>query len=143
MQDEQAQHSANAGGNGAHAPREEPGNLLMDDINIPLVATAVAFFVVLLTVVIIGLQAVFYHYDTGERERKTLSQDDPRTELGALLADQWKELHAGFDARRLATAAATASAPATVAASQSKPDWKPIDEAMQLVAQSYSQGRTP
>ena len=141
MPDEYAKNPQAPAAEGAPQPREEAGNLPMDGINIPLVATVVACFVALLAVLIISLQAAFYNYQAGERTRKTLSQEDPHTELGALLAEQRRELKDGPSARRLAAGAGGATS--TSAASQVKRDVKPIEEAMRLVSREYSEGRVP
>ena len=71
----------------------EPGGTTQaEDINIPLVATVVAFFAVLLAVSIVSLQAWFYNADAAERARKQLSEYDPNTPFGALVINQEKEL---------------------------------------------------
>jgi len=139
MHDEHARNANNA--SEAHEPREEQSNLMMDDINIPMVATSVAFFVVLLAVTIIGLQAAFYNYEAAERKSKQLPQEDPRTELGASLRAQREQLHVPFAARMQAQAPATGSAPASLAATQGNPNWVSIDTAMQLVSKDYSQAK--
>ena len=149
MQEEHAKNPEMPAAGAVGEPREEQSNLMMDDINIPVVATAVAFFVVLLSVVVISLQAAFYHYAASERQRKTLPQEDKGTELGAMLADQRQELYVGPDARRLAQAAATGSAPstgsatATGAIAQGGGKWLPIDEAMRMVSREYERRRLP
>src|SRR5436190_5717757 len=133
------EHAQNQNAPEAHEPREEQSNLMMDDINIPMVATSVAFFVVLLAVTIIGLQAAFYEYEAAERRSKTLPQEDARTVLGALLQNQREQSHVPFNARRPTEAQATATGSAP--ASQGNPKWVSIDDAMQLVSREYSQAK--
>ena len=119
--------------------REEGGNIQMDDINIPLVTVIVAFFAILLAVTIVSLQAWFYNQQTAERESKILPQDDPRTELGAILAKQRQELHEGGFAR---PAVPVATAPGAATSSQPVAARRiPIDQAMQLVISEYNAGR--
>lgn len=116
----------------------------MDDINIPLVAISVAFFAVFLSVVIVGLQAWVYNYESAETVRKTLAQDDPRTTLGAILKMQRHELQvAGYARGSTATAPASASAPASAAARATAPNAAltyriPIDRAMDKVVAQYA-----
>lgn len=154
MQDKHAKNSEVPAAGAVSEPREEQSNLMMDDINIPVVATAVALFVVLLAVVVISLQAAFYHYAASERQRKTLPQEDKGTELGAMLAEQRQELYVGLDARRVAQATATGSAPATGSVAtgiapvlgtlpQGGGNWLPIDEAMRTVSREYERRRLP
>ena len=132
------------------------GYAQMDDINIPLVAVAVGLFAVTLAVVIVGLQAWFKNADARELQGKTLAQEDPRTDLGKLLAAQRAELHDGPNALRdaapapapapttaTATAAASMAATATAQASQPARKWIPIDAAMRMVAREYSGGAKP
>jgi hypothetical protein len=120
--------------------REEGGNVQMDDINIPLVAVIVAFFGVLLAVTIVSLQAWFYNRESAERQRQTLAQDDPATELGALWAKQRRELD---DPPGLARSLVTASAPATGTSQPTTQPHRriPIDEAMAIVAKEYGAAR--
>jgi hypothetical protein len=74
--------------------RPEPGsNMQMDDINIPLLAVSVAFFAVVLLLLVIGLQAWFYHYDQDERDAKTVAQGAPGTPLGEMLANAHGEMY--------------------------------------------------
>ena len=73
--------------------KEEGGNVQMDDINIPIVAVAVAFFGVLLAVVIMWTAGVVLQLPGGRAGiRKLLAQDDPRTVLGAMLEKDRNEL---------------------------------------------------
>jgi hypothetical protein len=72
---------------------EEDAHTQTDDINIPLVAVSVAFFAVLMLVLVIGIQAWFYNVDTAERERKILPQGSAGTALGDMLANQRAELY--------------------------------------------------
>src|SRR3954469_9440275 len=94
--------------------KEEGGNVQMDDINIPIVAIAVAFFAILLAVTIVSLQAWFYNYQASERAAKMLAQDDPGdanhvgTELGVLLKKQRDELYMPAGPGRPPEVAATA-----------------------------------
>jgi hypothetical protein len=120
--------------------REEGGNVQMDDINIPLVAVIVAFFGVLLAVTIVSLQAWFYNRQTAERQRQTLAQDDPATELGALWAKQQHELN---DAPGFARTLVAASAPATGTSQPATQPHKriPIDAAMVIVEKEYNAAR--
>jgi hypothetical protein len=117
-----------------HPVRKEPGgNVQTDDINIPMVAVFVAFFAVLLAVTITGLQAWFYNYQAAERAAKTAPQDDPSTELGAILHEQRAELTTPGLAR---------PAPgATGAATQNRPNRVPIDQAMADVVAAYARSR--
>ena len=113
----------------------------MDDINIPLVAVIVAFFGVLLAcVTIVSLQAWFYNRESAERQRQTLAQDDPATELGALWAKQRRELD---DPPGLARSLVTASAPATGTSQPTTQPHRriPIDEAMAIVAKGNAKAR--
>ena len=74
--------------------RPEPGsNMQMDDINIPLLAVSVAFFAVCLLILVIGLQAWFYHYDDAERAEKTVAEGAPGTELGAMVENAQAEMY--------------------------------------------------
>lgn len=73
----------------------EPGGTTQsEDINIPMVATVVAFFAVFLAVSIITLQAWFYSSDAAERARKQARQYDPGTQLGQVHAKQEADLAA-------------------------------------------------
>jgi hypothetical protein len=119
--------------------KEDDRHWQVDDINIPLVAVSVAFFGVLLSVTIIGLQAWFYNARAHETAIKTLPQEDSRTELGALLEKQRKQLTAPAGE----ITPATASAPATGNASASAPVRKfhiPIEAAMDAVSRQYAEG---
>ncbi|HUO08625.1 MAG TPA: hypothetical protein VM008_10025 [Phycisphaerae bacterium] len=74
--------------------RPEPGsNMQMDDINIPLLAVSVAFFAVCLLILVIGLQAWFYHYDNAERAAKMVPEGDPSTPLGQMLENAHAEMY--------------------------------------------------
>jgi hypothetical protein len=137
MQDEHAK-SLEMAVAASPATSDPQSNLRMDDINIPLVAVVVACFVAVVAVVIIFLQAAFYTYRAGEQARKTLPQEDVHTELGAMLAEQRRELERGPGERRLA-----AGGTATSAASQAKRDAVPIGEAMRVVSGEYSERRLP
>lgn len=78
----------------AHAVHSEPGgHTQSEDINIPLVTIAVAFFAVFLAVVIVGLQAWFYSYAEAEHIAKQVPQGAPGTLLGGQLAQCEHELH--------------------------------------------------
>lgn len=121
--------------------REEGGNVQMDDINIPLVATVVAFFAVFLAVAIVSLQAWVYHYQAWEQASKTLPQEDPKTQLGAILAAQRADLHA--PAGPVLHVEATAATKAAGSTQAVKPPVKmriPIDQAMRIVAEDYAKG---
>ena len=72
---------------------EEDSHTQTDDINIPLVAVSVAFFAVLMLVLVLGLQAWFYNADNAERTAKTIPQGTPGTALGDMLANQHAELY--------------------------------------------------
>ena len=130
--------------------KEEGGNVQMDDINIPIVAVAVAFFAVLLAVTIVSLQAGFYHYQASERQAKMLAQDDPGdahhvgTELGILLKKQRDELRDPPGLARApevpATAPATGPKPPTATA-VARTKRIPIDAAMTIVEKEYAAGR--
>jgi hypothetical protein len=73
----------------------EPGGTTQsEDINIPMVATVVAFFAVFLAVSIVTLQAWFYSSDAAERARKQASQYDPATPLGSVYQAQMSDLTA-------------------------------------------------
>ena len=145
MHDEDAKETPQ----GREPPREERGNLRMDDINIPMVATGVVFFAVVLGVMIIALQAWFYNKQASERQRKLLPQEDARTELGALLQRQREELQVAPGTQRAhprLAVAATEAAPGTVAGTTvastgTKPEklWIPIETAMKVVARQYGQ----
>jgi hypothetical protein len=77
-----------------HPVRPEPGsNMQMDDINIPLLAVSVAFFAVCLLILVIGLQAWFYHYDNAERAEKMVAEGAPNTPLGEMLANAHDEMY--------------------------------------------------
>src|SRR5579884_1694785 len=77
-----------------HPIRQEPGsNMQMDDINIPLLAVSVAFFGVFLLVLMIALEATFYHFDDAERARKMVKQGAPGTPLGEMLANDHAEMY--------------------------------------------------
>jgi hypothetical protein len=134
------EHKSLPGGEAEPGRREEGGSPQMDDINIPLVAVVVACFVALVTVGIIALQAAYFHYQAGERARKTLAQEDVHAELGAILAGQRQELQRGPSERRLAAAGV---ATATGAATHMPRDTKPIEEAMRVVSREYQGRRTP
>jgi hypothetical protein len=122
-----------------HPVRREDGHdVQTDDINIPMVAIFVVFFAVLLSVVIISLQAWFYGYQESERAQKLESQESPRTALGSMLQEQRAEIH---DAGLVRAPAATGPAPATNAAATNNTPRKsrvPIDEAMKLVINEYA-----
>jgi hypothetical protein len=124
--------------------REEGGNVQMDDINIPLVAVIVAFFAVLLAVTIVSLQAWFYNRQTAERQRQTLAQDDPATELGALWAKQRHELNdAPGWARSMAVATTGPATGSSTGTSQPAAKKRiPIDEGMAIVEKEYSAARS-
>lgn len=110
----------------------EPGGTTQaEDINIPLVATVVAFFAVLLAVSIVSLQAWFYNADAAERARKQLSEYDPNTPLGALVLNQEKDLqdpvswndHAGMgQAKKIVR--------------------EPIDQAIDATAKQYAEAQS-
>lgn len=119
--------------------KEDDRHWQVDDINIPLVAISVAFFGVLLAVTIIGLQAWFYGARARETARKTLPQEDSRTELGALLEKQRNQLNAPAGEIIPATApgTATGSAPATA---QVRKFHIPIEAAMDAVSRQYAEG---
>ena len=125
--------------------KEEGGNVQMDDINIPIVAVIVAFFAVLLAVTIVSLQAWFYNVQAAERQRQTLAQDDPATELGAIWAKQRHELNdaAGW-ARTLGPATSGPATAASTGASQPAAGRKrmPIEQAMAIVEKEYSAARS-
>ncbi len=72
---------------------EEDAHTQTDDINIPLVAVSVAFFAVLMLVLVLGLQAWFYNADRAERAAKMVDQGAPGTELGDMLLKQRAELY--------------------------------------------------
>ncbi|HVX85228.1 MAG TPA: hypothetical protein VH253_10625 [Phycisphaerae bacterium] len=110
----------------------EPGGTTQaEDINIPLVATVVAFFAVLLAVSIVSLQAWFYNADTAERARKQLAEFDPNTPLGALVAAQEKELNdpVGWNDR------------VGQAGQANKIVREPIDRAIDATAKEYAQAQ--
>ncbi len=125
----------------AHPVRkEEGGNVQTDDINIPMVAVAVAFFAVLLSVTIVGLQAWFYNRDAAERIAKTIPQDDPRTWLGSRLQVQRADLEGYGPVRDLTPATGPAAgrgtAPAVPPANRKM--HIPIETAMTLVEKEYA-----
>ncbi len=72
---------------------EEDSHTQTDDINIPLVSVAVAFFAILMLVTVFGLQAWFYNADSAERAAKMVDQGSPGTPLGEMLAKQRAELY--------------------------------------------------
>jgi hypothetical protein len=72
---------------------EEDAHVQTDDINIPLVAVSVAFFAILMLVLVLGLQAWFYNADNAERAAKMIPQGAPGTPLGDMLANQRAELY--------------------------------------------------
>jgi len=129
--------------------KEEGGNVQMDDINIPLVAVAVAFFAVLLAVTIVSLQAWFYHSQTAERQSIVLAQDDPGdanhvgTELGVLLKKQRDELRDPPGLARAPEVPATAPGTTKPATAQVEARNKriPVDVAMKIVEKEYATGR--
>jgi hypothetical protein len=72
----------------------EPGGTTQsEDINIPMVATVVAFFAVFLAVSIVTLQAWFYASDAAERARKQAPQYDVSTPLGTVYQAQMAEIN--------------------------------------------------
>jgi hypothetical protein len=115
-----------------HPVRKEDGHdVQTDDINIPMVAIFVAFFAILLAVVIISLQAWFYGFQEAERQRKLAPQESTLTALGAMLEEQRTELRQGPSAARTgATTNPAAGRPRTV----------PIEQAMIIVANEYRTG---
>src|SRR5437868_1380491 len=72
--------------------KETGGNVKTDDINITILAWFVAFFAVLLAVVIISLQAWFYGVQAKEQMAKTAPQESKGTELGDMLGRQREQL---------------------------------------------------
>ena len=116
-------------------PAEGAPRAPLDDINIPAVAVAVALFAAVLAVLIVSLQAVFQNADARETQGKTLLQEDPRSDLGKLLARQRAELTVSPKDRKNPRESPTATA-----SSQPAAQWIPIDTAMQVVAREY-QGR--
>jgi hypothetical protein len=119
-----------------HPVRKEDGHdVQTDDINIPMVGIFVVFFAVLLSVVIISLQAWFYGYQDSERTRKLASQESTSTDLGKMLEQQRGELQHGPSKLRLAAAGAT-----TAAASAPQGHPVPLERAMILVADQYRAG---
>lgn len=111
---------------------EEDAHTQTDDINIPLVTVSVAFFAVLMLVIVLGIQAWFYNVAAAERVAKTVDQGAPGTSLGDMLAKQRSELYVekptlndrmGKDSKAMRI---------------------PIDQAMDLVTRQYaaSQGNT-
>jgi hypothetical protein len=122
------------------APREEQSNMMMDDINIPMVATGVAFFAVFLAVLIVSLQAWFYTYQAAERRAKTLPQESPESPLGSLLQMQRKELHDPPGIARKLPGLAAGTAPGASTAKAPDHYRMPIDAAMQGVMNEYAQG---
>ena len=110
----------------------------LDDINIPAVAVAVALFAAVLAVLIVALQVLFQNADARETQAKTLLQEDPRSDLGKLLARQRAELTVPPVGRKNPRESAIAAT--GTAASQPAAQWIPIDTAMQIVAREY-QGR--
>lgn len=125
-----------------HPVRREDGHdVQTDDINIPMVGIFVIFFGILLSVVIISLQAWFYGYQENERSAKLASQESRQTELGKLLHNQRLELHNAARAEPR-TSPSAATAPATGAAVPPPPPVNriPIDAAMQRVAADYAGG---
>ena len=118
-----------------HSVRKEDGHdVQTDDINIPLLGIFVVFFAVLLSVVIVSLQAWFYNVQAAERERKLAPQESVSTELGRLLADQRSELHTPGLARDTNP---PGTAPASNAANIQRHRRISIDEAMKLTVSNY------
>jgi len=124
-----------------HPVRKEPGgNVQTDDINIPILATFVAFFAVLLAVVIISLQAWFYGVQARERLAKTAPQESKGTELGDTLARQREQLTKAGMVYGLPPGA-TMPATTTGASAPAARKHISIDDAMTQVADRYKGGK--
>jgi len=81
-----------------HEHKESPqggGISASDDINIAQVAMIGTFLALALFVMIVLLQAWFYHADESERVAKTARQDDPATPFGAMIQEHTKILTTG------------------------------------------------
>jgi len=121
-----------------HPVRKEDGHdVQTDDINIPLLGIFVVFFAVLLSVVIVSLQAWFYNVQATERAAKLASQESPATELGHLLQAQRAELHSSGLARENTPAASAPASNAAAPATAPRHNRIPIDQAMKIVVSSY------
>jgi hypothetical protein len=119
--------------------REEGGNVQHDDINIPLVATMVAFFGALLAVTIVSLQAWIYAQQAAETEAQTVKQPDrdPSTWLGAILTGQRKEIETTGPVRD--TTGGTTKPGVTPPPPKQRIT---IEQAMQLVEANYKRPRS-
>jgi hypothetical protein len=121
----------------SHPVRKEPGgNVQMDDINIPIVAVTVAFFAVLLAVVIVSLQAWFYSAQAAERASKISPQGSPETWLGAIVIPQRAELQESGPVHE--TVAGGTTGPATTTVTRYR---MPIGDAMKIIQQQYAGGQ--
>ena len=121
----------------SQTPAPEAPLAPLDDINIPLVAVAVAVFAVALAVLIVSLQALFQNADARETQAKTLAQEDPRTELGKLLAAQRAELSVPPKERNNPRESTAMTATTATAVAQPAAKWLPIDTAMRIVVREY------
>jgi hypothetical protein len=106
--------------------REEGGNVQMDDINIPLVAITVAFFGILLAVLVVSIHAWFYSRQAAERVAKTLPQDDPATWVGAIHQRERERI------------SSSGSEPTSTAPNAPLKHHIPIHDAMALIQKEYA-----
>ncbi len=113
-----------------NAEHVEPGTTTQsEDINIPMVATVVAFFAFFLAVVIISLQAWFYSSDAAERLRKQVPQYDLATPLGQLHYQELAELNGPASWNDHAGMGGEAKKVVRI----------PIDQAIKSTVQAYAQ----
>ncbi len=108
---------------------EEDAHTQTDDINIPLVAVSVLFFAMLMLVLVLGLQAWIYNAKNSETAAKTVAQGSAGTELGDMVAKDRAELYVDK------------MAPNDRMGKDSKAMRIPIDRAMELVVNDYTQAQ--
>src|SRR5437867_1040744 len=79
-----------------HAVKVEPGEYTQSDgINVAEVATIGTFLAMSLLVLVLVLQAWFYHENDAEAKAKTLPQDDPAMPYGAMVQEHQHVLMTG------------------------------------------------
>lgn len=83
---------------------EPGGNTESDGINVPMVTVIVALCAVLLVLIVVGVEAYFFHVDANEKVAKQLPQGAPGTPLGIMLQEQTAELNTPGLNPRLSTA---------------------------------------
>ncbi len=83
------------------------GHVEGDDINVPFVAILITTCAILLVILVLGLEAWFFHQDNAERTAKSVPQGAPGSPLGILLEEQTAELHTPGPNPRLSTKEAT------------------------------------